>query len=159
MKNFSAALLSVLLLLTGIQNAFAIEVVTASQKTEESALEKKLDAYNKRWIEKFDYGVPNFLMGWTTVISEPRAHTPSGNSRWKNTLSYLPSIGKGLVLFPVDTIGGFLNMLTAPVPAKIPLPQGGINPAEVTFNKTEPWKNPNLDPQQKDPEFYLPAAV
>ena len=92
-----------------------------------SRFKKHLDDYGKSCGDKIDFGVPNFLMGWTLIISEPVTHYKKTESRWKDTMGILASAGKGLLLFPIDTAGGALNAATFFIPGKIPLPKNGVN--------------------------------
>jgi hypothetical protein len=100
-------------------------------KVKENAFAKGLDKYGARCAEKLDFGVPNLLMGWTVVISEPVTHYKKTESRWNNTKQILGLVGKGLLLFPIDMAGGALNFATFLIPGKIPLPKNGVNTEQL----------------------------
>ena len=143
MTKFLHAMLSVLIFLCFlIPNAFAKDqTVGKTQDTAEtqsvapvqsneskcSRFERRIEKYGDRCIEKLDFGMPNLLMGWTVILSEPVTHYKKTGSPWKETLGIFSSFGKGLLLFPVDTVGGALNAATFFIPGKIPLPKNGVN--------------------------------
>ena len=111
------------------QNTAEAQSATPAQADEpkRSRFEKHMEKYGEQCIEKLDFGMPNLLMGWTVIISEPVTHYRKTESPWKATLRVFSSLGKGLLLFPVDTVGGALNVATFLVPGKIPLPKNGVN--------------------------------
>ena len=143
MKNFLYTVLSVLISFYFLtSNAFAEQHATEetqntleaqsaapaqADESKHSRFEKHLEEYGKKSIEKLDFGMPNLLMGWTVVISEPVTHYKKTGSPWKETANIFSSLGEGLLLFPIDTVGGALNAATFLIPGKIPLPKNGVN--------------------------------
>lgn len=118
------------------QNIPEVQNAASAQEEEpkRSHFEQHLEDYGNRCIEKLDFGMPNFLMGWTVVISEPVTHYKKTGSPWKDTRGIFSSLGKGLLLFPVDTAGGALNAATFLIPWKIPLPKNGVNTEQLIGN-------------------------
>lgn len=143
MTKFLHAILSVLISLCFLTpNVFAkdqaagkTQSAAASQNTssvqadesKRARFEENMEKYGERCIEKLDFGMPNLLMGWTVILSEPVTHYKKTGSPWKETLGIFSSFGKGLLLFPIDTVGGALNVATFFIPGKIPLPKNGVN--------------------------------
>lgn len=103
---------------------------SASKKPKE---ETKFDKYLQACMDKLDYGTPNILVGWTNLISEPMNYSKKEQDvhSWKKSAGYVSAFLKGLVLFPIDEVGGALNVATFPIPAKIPIPQNGVDVRQV----------------------------
>lgn len=144
--KFMRAVLSVLIFsCLLVSNAFAGDSTPLEARNADALLtkekplspfEKHIREYGQRCDEKINLGVPNLLMGWTTLITEPADHYRKKESRWKDTMDLLPFLGKGLLLFPIDTLGGALNVATFPIPGKIPLPKNGVNIDRLNGNKS-----------------------
>ena len=76
----------------------------------------------------------NFFTGWTTLLTEPAQGYQ--NATQNKAMAGAAGFGKGLVLFPMDTIGGALNAITFPIAVKIPLPKNGVDLKQLTGNDT-----------------------
>ncbi len=76
--------------------------------------------YSDKTVGKFKFGFKNLALGWTQLFYQPHAHQVDGKNAWAG-------LGKGLLLFPVDTIGGALHLVTFLIPVDVPLPEGGVN--------------------------------
>ena len=74
---------------------------------------------DKAW-DKLLFGFKNLAFGWTEIFMEPKAAIDKGENVGVG-------IGKGLLYTIVDTLGGALHLLTAPIPSiDIPLPDDGV---------------------------------
>lgn len=73
--------------------------------------------YGDQAVGKLGYGAKNLFLGWTELFTEPiGSETP------------FVSIGQGLGNTVMDTVGGFLHVLTFPVTGiDVPLPENGVN--------------------------------
>ena len=81
---------------------------------------KKEKLYIDRAFGKLNFGIWNFLFGWTELATEPYESILTDEN-------LLIGIGKGVLFGAADTAGGFLNFVTFPITAlSIPLPEGGI---------------------------------
>ena len=89
--------------------------------------------YLKACSVKADFGLANFMVGWTTAVSKLLDAPRQG--KWKGTGPLLRAFGEGLVLAPVNIVGGIANVITSPIPVKIPLPQGGVDTQRLTCQK------------------------
>lgn len=65
--------------------------------------------------QKLGFGFLNMTAGWTALFFEP---TKKQN--------FFMGVGKGVVYFATNTVGGVLHAATFPLPLDIPLPHGGI---------------------------------
>ena len=96
-----------------------------------------IDIYLKKVDAKFDRGANNFVMGWAEIIRQPKVslqHKEKKNRAGK----MVQGLGAGFIMGTADVAGGFLNALTAFFPQfEIPLPQGGIRPAQITGGDAE----------------------
>ena len=125
-------LLGLLLFLLSSHAAFAEDTLPGDQKTAEEEPAKKAEPTRfQRYLfqveEKIDFGAPNFLTGWTEILSEPFDHYRKAEKK-DRLAAALSGVGEGVFLASVDTLGGLLNVLTAPLyPRKIPLPENGVN--------------------------------
>jgi hypothetical protein len=73
-------------------------------------------SYGEQAASKAGFGVKNLLLGWTELVTEPVEQKS------------VVGIGQGLGNAVMDTIGGFLHLVTAPVTSiDVPLPEGGTN--------------------------------
>lgn len=97
----------------------------------------KIDIYLEKVDKKFDRGVINFAAGWTEMVRQPGLayqQKDKGNAVWRVT----QGAGKGLVVGAADVLGGFANAATALIPYfEIPLPEDGIQPANITGGNAE----------------------
>ncbi len=129
MKYFQSLILAGVLTALFLTSAFAetkapVSAVAAEPvQTPPTALEK----YGERCKEKLDFGMQNFLVGWTSIVST----TPGMPAGKKDILPWVSGTGQGLVLGTVNTVGGFVNALTFPIAVKFPLPQGGVNVSKI----------------------------
>lgn len=92
---------------------FAAPAMAASPWTEEST-------YSGKVVGKLNFGFKNALLGWTELFYEPHAAAVDGKSAWAG-------LGKGLVDFPLNTIGGAVHLVTFLIPVDVPLPHNGVN--------------------------------
>ena len=76
--------------------------------------------YSEKVTGKLSFGFKNLLLGWTQIFYQPHLASVNKECAWCG-------LGKGLVLFPVDTLGGALHVLTFPIPVDVPLPDNGVN--------------------------------
>ncbi len=126
MKRF-LSIFSAFVLLLSASPVFASYEQT--QRYERLEPPNAIEKYGMKVGEKFDFGVPNFLMGWTNILTEPGLHRKTSDSRGKQALSVTGGALIGVGLFVVDTVGGAVNILTSPIPVIIPLPRGGVKTA------------------------------
>ncbi len=97
----------------------------------------RFDPYVSAVMEKFDFGAVNFLAGWTEIISEPMDHAQGKSGKKQRFLAGTAGLGEGLVDGLLNTVGGFANLFTAPVPNfRIPLPEKGVDLARLTAPQT-----------------------
>ena len=75
--------------------------------------------YGDKVAGKLDFGVRNFLGGWTELITEPK-------ERYDNKGNWLLGIGRGLYNATMFTVGGAAHLVTFPIPMDIPLPENGV---------------------------------
>ena len=127
----------------GLISIFTILISAASpmglaentKPTPEATPSSKYDNYDRYWqklSDKFDFGTENFLIGWTAILTEPADHYDKEMPWTKRTGHLLAGLGLGFLNFGLNTTGGFLNILTAPVPQfKIPLPKNGVDVKRV----------------------------
>ena len=102
------------------------------RKRELTPFEQSMVDYWHQCEKKMDFGTTNFLMGWTSMISEPQEKAAEANSPSQKAASSLTGFGKGLLLFPINTAGGLANLVTFLVPGQIPLPENGVDVDQVT---------------------------
>ena len=77
--------------------------------------------YQDKVMGKLDFGFKNLLLGWTELFSEPHQY----HMDKKNVFE---GIGKGLLNGTLDTLGGALHLLTAPIQQiDVPLPDNGVH--------------------------------
>ena len=70
--------------------------------------------------EKFKFGFRNLFLGWTELFTEPQ-------SSCAEKTCALSGIGRGIVNFALDTIGGAAHLGTFFIPQiDIPLPGNGV---------------------------------
>lgn len=94
---------------------------------------KDAPTYRDKALQKFDFGVMNFLVGWTEIISQPAENYKGKPSKRNRFVTFFPLFGKGLALGIVNTAGGLLHVTSAPVTMlDIPLPQNGVNFKKIT---------------------------
>ena len=133
-------ILNVLILLSSpLTFAAAYDATRDARKFEnlsEDYQPNAIERYGVKVGTKFDYGVPNFLMGWTNIMTEPALHRETTGPKWKQALSTTGSVLIGAGLFVVDTVGGAVNILTSPIPVIIPLPRGGVDTQYLVSGKT-----------------------
>ena len=81
--------------------------------------------YKDKILGKLDFGLKNTLGGWTAIFSE----TAKGNeSKDNRALETTKGLGRGIVYFAADTVGGILHAVTFAIPqVDIPLPNNGVN--------------------------------
>ncbi len=107
MKKFGALLIILAILLAPAAG------MAASPWTEQKT-------YADKTVEKFKFGFKNLALGWMQIFYQPHAYQVDGKNAWAG-------LGKGLWLFPVDTIGGAVHLVTFLVPVDVPLPENGVN--------------------------------
>ena len=82
--------------------------------------------------KKFDFGIVNFLVGWTEIVTEPMDHVQKAEKKNRFFAGCL-GFGEGLWNAIFDTAGGFLNVATSPAPQfRIPLPKNGVEVEKIT---------------------------
>ena len=75
-------------------------------------------SYTEKITEKFEFGLKNFLGGWTEIYNRPKnAHATGGNL----VAATLEGVSYGLI----DTVGGVVHLTTFLIPVDIPLPENG----------------------------------
>jgi hypothetical protein len=90
-----------------------------------------IDIYLAKVDRKFDRAAVNFTAGWTEIVNQPKQWMQKEDKN--KALSAVAGVGHGLAFALADTVGGFFNALTAPLPQfEIPLPQDGIQGPEIT---------------------------
>ncbi|MDD5672293.1 MAG: hypothetical protein PHN49_11705 [Candidatus Omnitrophica bacterium] len=77
-------------------------------------------SYGQKVEGKLDFGLMNFLAGWTEIYNQPRLAKQEGRSIAK-------AIGTGFLNAAADTVGGLLNVATFLIPVDIPLPHNGVD--------------------------------
>jgi len=89
--------------------------------------------YFEKITYKFEFGLKNLLGGWTEIYYRPADARADG----KNLIA---AAGTGIAYAAIDTVGGLANLITFPVPQRIPLPGGGaqIRTAFDDFKKANP---------------------
>ena len=77
--------------------------------------------YANRAGHKLEFGLRNFLLGWTELFTEPQHAI-------KDHKNVFVGIGYGLKNTLEDELGGAVHVVTFPITAvDAPLPQGGVN--------------------------------
>ncbi|HOW88340.1 MAG TPA: hypothetical protein PKV84_06775 [Candidatus Omnitrophota bacterium] len=76
--------------------------------------------YGDRVSGKLQFGLANTLLGWIDLFAEPNKFANEGKNVWSG-------VGKGMVDSVVNTVGGAIHLVTFPVPADLPLPDGGVD--------------------------------
>jgi hypothetical protein len=90
-----------------------------------------IDIYLEKVDKKFDRAAVNFTAGWTEIVNQPKLWMQKEDKN--KALSAVAGVGHGLAFAVVDTVGGFFNALTAPLPQfEIPLPEDGVQGPEIT---------------------------
>ena len=97
--------------------------------------EKNVHAYADLCNAKLDYGAPNVMTGWTALFREPSKSVSKQSGIRKKTGAFFQGALVGLTLATSDTAFGLLNVLTAPIAVKIPIPGGGVSIDHVTGAK------------------------
>ncbi len=92
---------------------FAPAAMAASPWTESKT-------YSEKVTGKLFFGFKNLVLGWADLFYEPHAASVDGKSAWSG-------LGKGLVDFPVNTIGGAIHLVTFLIPVDVPLIDNGVN--------------------------------
>ena len=88
--------------------------LAASPWTEESGYWQKVEA-------KAHFGLTNLFLGWLSMFSESEDAADKGQNAFA-------AFGKGLLHFPVFTVGWLLHLITCPLPQiDIPLPNNGVS--------------------------------
>lgn len=85
----------------------------ASAWTEEKSYADKVSG-------KLQLGLTNTLLGWIDLFATPNQYANEGKNVWAG-------VGQGLVNTITNTVGGALQLVTFPIPADIPLPNGGVD--------------------------------
>lgn len=131
MKNALKA--SALLFLISSVPAFAAYAPVQMERPEDPqhviTLPKGVTDYGYKIQDKMDYGMVNFFTGWTKIVTESAGKTKK--AFWKG-------LGRGLILFPIDTLGGALNLASSPVPGIIRLPEDGVDRQKLTHYTPPP---------------------
>ncbi len=127
MKYWQALILLTALTLP-LPNASAETAAPAAEPHIPNFLEDRAQPYGTKCMAKLDFGMQNFMTGWTNILSVPG----DKHVKQKGIMPIVSGIGEGLILGCADTVVGFLNAVTFPVPAKFPLPKGGVNVAKPT---------------------------
>lgn len=116
------------------------------------AAETKLPAaptYLDKVDEKFDWGALNFVAGWTEIVSQPVDRYKQASSKKDRVFKTALGLGEGVFNAVANVTGGFLNVLTSPLPqAKIPLPQNGIDLKRLTGSD---WELSRAGERELDP--------
>ncbi len=133
----SCAVFTVLILLFSPVLALAAEAIDDNPEllTRRQRMTVAVEKYGAKVGSKIDYGMPNMLMGWTQIFTEPQDHRQTTGAKWRQALSTVGCVFVGAGLAVVDTAGGFVNILTSPVPVTIPLPRGGVDAARLSSGK------------------------
>ena len=136
MKHFPiAGLLILILMATASPTGWAAEtsLVPGEKPLAIPPLTRLLKPYFNKVSPKFDFGIVNFLTGWTAMVSEPIDHYQKASSQNTRLINALGGFGQGLVEGAANTVGGLLNVVTAPLPQfTIPLPRGGVDSSRIT---------------------------
>ena len=96
------------------------------------------EVYLSRCNQKLESGTANFMMGWSAAVSEAADHDQRhrNEAAKKRILPLAAGLAAGLFYAALDSAGGFLNMVTSPVPQfTIPLPKNGVDVARVTCSQ------------------------
>lgn len=90
--------------------------------------------YANQSVAKFKFGMKNVLLGWTEIFSETQKHTCPDMQDGKCTkksccpVTFGRGLGRGIVHFALDTVGGALHLVTFPLPQiDVPLPENGVD--------------------------------
>ncbi len=81
--------------------------------------------YQKKVAGKLDFGVKNFLGGWTALLPCHSACAMNGHKTCPG-LCCVKSLGMGVVNAVVYTVGGALHTATFLIPVDVPLPDNGV---------------------------------
>jgi len=77
--------------------------------------------YGAQACGKLKYGLKNTLLGWTELVTEPKAAMADGEN-------VLVGLGRGVKNGVLTTVGGAAHAITFPIPAiDVPLPEGGVD--------------------------------
>jgi hypothetical protein len=77
---------------------------------------REKETYGDQALSKLAFGGKNFLLGWTELFTEP---VEQGNP-----IGIVQGLGNAVM----DTAGGFLHVITAPLTGvDVPLPENGVN--------------------------------
>jgi hypothetical protein len=117
-----------------VVNAVVVPLTFAeTPEPEEESFEDHVDSYWSRISDKFSFGVINFILGWTEIITEPVDHYQDHAGEKSRFAHAFVGVGEGMLNGILDTGGGALNAVTAPFPQfRIPLPENGIDVSRVT---------------------------
>ncbi|MDD3294861.1 MAG: hypothetical protein PHG20_09280 [Geobacteraceae bacterium] len=76
--------------------------------------------YGDKISGKLQYGLTNTLLGWIDIFATPNEYANEGKNVWAG-------VGQGLVDAVTNTVGGAIQLVTFPIPADLPLPNGGVD--------------------------------
>ena len=150
--------LLILSLAVGVPAGFSENPGPVSQHpsgaSEEPPPPSAFEVYLSRCDEKLEFGTANFMLGWSAVIAESvdqyRQH--QNEPAKKRITPLIMGFGKGLLYAALDSAGGVLNMVTAPVPQfTVPLPKDGIDVARVTCSTVRPKASQSSSPTAHHP--------
>ncbi len=117
-----------------------------------------IDIYLQNLDKKFDKGAVNFAAGWTEIIHQPRVRLKNNENK-NAALKLTEGLGLGLCFAVINTVGGFLNLISSPLPQwEIPLPQGGTSPENITGGKAEGYLLPKKENDSPYPEATAAKA-
>jgi len=78
------------------------------------------ESYSDKVKGKLEFGLKNFLGGWTEIITRPAEAKKNGNCSLKG-------LGVGIMNAVVYTVGGVIHTATFPIPLDVPLPNNGVS--------------------------------
>ncbi len=77
--------------------------------------------YGQRALAKLGFGAKKLLLGWTSLVTEPREAVDQGDN-------LLVGIGRGLKNALENELGGVVHIVTSPLTeVDAPLPEGGTH--------------------------------
>lgn len=132
-KQFRLTVISFLILSLGVPSLLRAAETPGKTGADAQKLEPAaVDIYVEKWDKKFDRGAVNFVAGWTEIVRQPVRLMKSEEKKNK-ALKFMAGIGQGIGFAVIDTLGGFVNVVSSPLPQfEIPLPHGGIKSEDIT---------------------------
>lgn len=103
-------------ILTFILSVLVISTAFAAEDNPQNSPWRSEATYGDQAKSKLGFGAKNLLLGWTELFTEPVEQ--------KSAMG----IGQGLGNAVMDTVGGFLHLVTFPLTGvDVPLPENGVN--------------------------------